>query len=553
MKIVELVLRSRRDLIILISIALIFAMCAISGCVDEKTQNQTATQNITQAIGTDVVIPVDSPSDLVSSNVMTKKNGVPGGGMIYEGLVTKNRAGEYEPALAQSWNASDDAKTWTFHLVHNAIWHDGVPVTSADVKFTYDYLKENNLTMGFVLSDVSLVTCPDDYTAVFHLKNAYSVWPDRLAQSPGIGVYPKHIYEKIQDPKTWKDTQFIGTGPFKFDNSEPGYVRLASNEAYRGKKPEVTGAILKLITNKDSQVLALKNGEIDVVTGLTPAVAESLRKESDIGIITIPATTGYEMAFDMLQYPTNLSTFRHAMSHAIDRDTICNILGNAHPTNTTFLIPEVAGSYVNSAETGMYDYNLSKTQDMLSKAGFIKDNQGILRDPEGNPIELSIVLGGKASVGNVDEKIVTALRNDWVTLGINVKTTKYDDESQYRKAIDKGNIFIDAMPSILHDDPDDLVDFAVTPLQEKNYYNFNNTEFNSLTNKVRNTINREDRRQIGYRMQVMLAENVPTVPICTTDTYLAYRKDRFTGWEKLLDYSNIQDPRVISSLQPMNR
>ena len=203
--------------------------------VNEKTQNQTATQNITQAIGTDVVLPVDSPSDLVSSNVMTKKNGVPGGGMIYEGLVTKNRAGEYEPALAESWNSSDDARTWTFHLVHNATWHDGVPVTSADVKFTYDYLKENNLTMGFVLSDVSSVTCPDDYTAVFHLKNAYSVWPDRLAQSPGIGVYPKHIYEKIQDPKTWKDTQFIGTGPFKFDNSEPGYVRLASNEAYRVK------------------------------------------------------------------------------------------------------------------------------------------------------------------------------------------------------------------------------------------------------------------------------------------------------------------------------
>ena len=259
------------------------------------------------------------------------------------------------------------------------------------------------------------------------------------------------------------------------------------------------------------------------------------------------------MAFDMLLYPTNLSAFRHAMSHAIDRDTICNILGNAHPTNTTFLIPEVAGSYVNSAETGMYDYNLSKTQDMLSKAGFIKDNRGILRDPDGNPIELSIVLGGKASIGNVDEKIVTALRNDWATLGINVKTTKYDDEGQYRKAIDKGNIFIDAMPSILHDDPDDLVDFAVTPLQEKNYYNFNNTEFNSLTNKVRNTINREERRQIGYQMQEMLAENIPTVPICTTDTYLAYRKDRFTGWEKLLDYSNIQDPRVISSLQPVNR
>jgi len=483
---------------------------------------------------------------------MTKKNGVPAGSLMYEGLVTKNRNGTYEPALAESWDVSDDAKTWTFHLVRNATWHDGVPFTSADVKFTNDYLKENNLTMGFVLSDVVSVTCPDDYTAVFQLKNSYSVWPDRLAQSPGIGVYPKHIYEKIQDPKTWQDSQFIGTGPFQFDKSEPGYVRVARNENYRGEKPLITGVILKLITNKDSQVLALKNGEIDVVTGITPTIAESLRQEPGIGICIIPGTTGYEMGYNMIQYPTNLSTFRHAMSHAVDRTTICSILGNAHPTETTFLMPVVAGEYVNSAETGMYDYNLSRARDQLRQAGFIQDEQGTLRDPDGNPIELTIPLGGKGSPADV-EKIVTVLRNDWTTLGIKVKTVRYDDESQYRKAIDNGHVFIDGMPSILHDDPDDLVNFAVTPLQAKNYYNFNNTEFNSLTGEVRNTTDKEERNQIGYRMQEILAENIPTVPICNTDSYVAYRTDRFTGWERLLysTHPSYQDPKVLSSLRPV--
>lgn len=544
--------RSRRNVLILLCLTFVIALSVFSGCIDENTSAQPATRNVTQLSGTDVVIPVDLPSDLVSSNVMTKKNGVPAGSLIYEGLVTKNRNGTYEPALAESWEVSDDAKTWTFHLVRNATWHDGVPFTSADVKFTNDYLKENNLTMGFVLSDVLSVTCPDDYTAVFQLKNSYSVWPDRLAQSPGIGVYPKHIYEKIQNPGTWQDSQFIGTGPFQFDKSEPGYVRVARNENYRGEKPLITGAILKLITNKDSQVLALKNGEIDIVTGITPAVAESLRQEPGIGICIIPGTTGYEMGYNMIQYPTNLSTFRHAMSHAVDRTTICSILGNAHPTETTFLMPVVAGDYVNSAETGIYDYNLSRAREQLRQAGFIKDEQGTLRDPDGNPIELAIPLGGKGSPADV-EKIVTVLRNDWATLGIKVKTARYDDESQYRKAIDNGHVFIDGMPSILHDDPDDLVNFAVTPLQAKNYYNFNNTEFNSLTGEVRNTTDKEERKQIGYRMQEILAENIPTVPICNTDSYVAYRTDRFTGWEKVSysTHTNFQDPRVLSSLRPV--
>ena len=543
--------KCRTNVPVFLFIAFIIALCVFSGCINEQTPELPATHNIAQPSGTDVVIPVDLPSDLISSNVITKKKGVPAGSMIYEGLVTKNRNGTYEPALAQSWEVSDDAKTWTFHLIHNATWHDGVPVTSADVKFTYDYLKENNLTMGFVLSDVSSVTCPDDYTAVFQIKNAYSVWPDRLAQSPGIGVYPKHFFENITDPKTYKDTEFIGTGPFRFDKSEPGYVRVARNEEYHGEKPEVSGVILKLITNKDSQVLALKNGEIDVIRDITPAVAENLLQDPDIGICIVPGTNGYEMGLNMNQYPTNLSSFRQAMSHTVDRSTICDILGNAHPTETTYLLPEVAGEYVNPAETGMYNYNLTMARDELLQAGFFQDEKGTLCGPDKNPVELIMPLGGKASTGTVDEKIVTVLRNNWETLGITVKIAKYDDESQYRKAIDKGHVFIDAMPSILHDDPDDLVNFAVTPLKNKNYYNFNNAEFNSLTDSVRNTINKEERKQIGYRMQEILSEDIPTVPICNIDNYVAYRKDRFTGWEKLLEYSEIDNPTVLSSLRPV--
>ncbi|MDD1724852.1 MAG: ABC transporter substrate-binding protein, partial [Methanospirillum sp.] len=513
---------------LLLLVAVVLSLCLLSGCVNEKTASQTASessdQNATQ-YSSDVVIPLDLPSELVSSNIMTKKNGVPGGGIIYEGLVTKDRSGTYQPELAESWNVSDDAKTWTFHLVHNATWHDGVPLTSADVKFTNDFLKENNLTMGFVLSDVESVTCPDDYTVVFKLKNAYSVWPDRLAQSPGIGVYPKHIYEKIEDPKTWKDTECIGTGSFRFDKSEPGYVRLARNDGYRGVAPAVSGVILKLITNKDSQILALKNGEIDVVDGITPAIAESLRKEPNIQVLTIPATTGYELGFNTVQYPTNLSSFRHALSHTVDRDTICKVLGGAHPSNTTYLMREVAGDYINPDKTGMYEYNLSQAREELRQAGFIQDEKGVLRGPDGNPVELILPVGGKGEAATV-EKIVTALRNDWATLGIQAKTTNYDEETQYRKAVYTGNVFIDGMPSILHDDPDDLVNFAITPLQQKNYYSFNNSEFNSLTGKVRNTIDREERKQVGYQMQEILAEQVPTVPICTEDNYIACRSDR---------------------------
>ena len=156
---------SRNFSIFIIGITFIITFCLVSGCASQSAPvAQSVQKNLSQHLATDIVIPVDLPSDLVSSNVMTKKNGVPAGSMIYEGLVTKNRNGSWIPVLAKGWEVSDDGKTWTFHLVHDATWNDGVPLTSADVKFTYDYMKANNLTMGFVLSDVQSVTCPDDYT-----------------------------------------------------------------------------------------------------------------------------------------------------------------------------------------------------------------------------------------------------------------------------------------------------------------------------------------------------------------------------------------------------
>ena len=102
-----------------------------------------------------------------------------------EGLVIKDRDGKFDLSLAQSRSVSADARTWTFHLVQNATWNDGVPFTCADVKFTNDYMKSCNLTMGFVLTDVQSVDCPDDHTAVFNLKTSYSGFLDQISRTPG--------------------------------------------------------------------------------------------------------------------------------------------------------------------------------------------------------------------------------------------------------------------------------------------------------------------------------------------------------------------------------
>ena len=530
-----------------IGLSCIVLFSFFSGCVASSASTSGSSPAMTPS--PDVIIPVDKPTDITHTSSM-QKGGVPASGLAYEGLVIKAPNGKFDPALAESWDVSADAKTWTFHLAKDATWNDGVPFSCADVKFTNDYMKANNLTLGFVLKDVQSIACPDDHTAVFTLKTSYSGFLDQISRQPGISISPKHFWENITDPQHYQDTQFIGTGPFTFKKAEAGYFQYMANDRYYGKKAKISGVILKLITNADSKVLALKNGEVDVVSGITPAVAQSLAGEKNIGIYTIRDTGAFEVAFNTLQYPANISGFRHAMSHAVDRNTIVSLFGTGRPTGTTFLIPQLAGDYVNPAYVGMYDYNLTKASELLKSAGFTRNAEGILTGPDGNPVTVTIPLGGKGGPAS-EQKIVTVLKNDWEKLGITVSTLSYDDQTQYRKAINKNAVFIDGFPVTLHDDADALVDFAVTPLQETNYYNYNNTEYNSLVSQIQNTPDKTKIKQLGYRMQEFLAQDVPSVPVCTTDTIVAYRSDRFTGWDIGPGYYTVLSPQVLSNLTPV--
>jgi len=526
--------------VLCVSALLIF--CAGSGCTSKAPENAT----LTRVSATDVIIPVEDTSSITYTSSM-QKGGTPTG--IMEGLVIKDRNGKFDPALAESWNVSDDARTWTFHLAKNATWNDGVPFTCADVKFTNDYMKRNNLTMGYVLKDVQSIDCADDHTAVFHLKTSYSFFLDQISRQPGLSISPQHIWENVTDPQHYQDTQFVGTGPFVYVQKAPGYVQLKRNDNYYGNVPAVTGIVLKTISNADSQVLALKNGEIDVVTGINPAVAQNLAGDKNISVYSINDTGAYEVAFNTAQYPANLSAFRHAMSHAVDRETISSIFGTGRPTDTTFLIPSLAGDSVNPADVGMYDYDLSKAQEMLAAAGFTKNSDGKLIGPDSKPVSITIPLGSKGESGN--QKMIAVLKNDWGKLGIPITTVSYDDQTQYRKAVSEYPVFIDAFPVTLHDDPDALGNFAVTPLQETNYYSYSNPEYNTLVAKLRNTTDKTEIMKIGYKMQDILAQDVPTVPAVTTDTLVAYRNDRFTGWNLGPGFYSITDPRVLENLTPV--
>ncbi len=505
-----------------------------------------------------LIVAVAGDRYLIPSTSYIDQKGVPADSLIYEGLVTKLHPEEGEPKnylgwLADGWECSDDAMTWTFFLAKDVTWHDGTPFTSADVQFTYEYFRDHGnpdtpeagayLVNSAILKDVASVECPGDHTVIFHMKTCAPLFSETLATGPGIAVFPSHIWKGIDLPSTYVDTDHIGTGPFAYASTISGTLsKVTAYEGYHGEGPYVREIVTKNYEDEDTQILALRRGDVDFVSGefgLSPRKAEAIKNTPGIGICQIPSGgQAFEVAFTSDFYPANITGFRRALSHAVNRERVCWLVGEgARPTDTAFLLPALAGDQINPDTNNKFYYDIGEAKRQLAAAGFTlieKDGRPVLLGPDGKPIEITIPLAGKASTNAVDQKIVAVLKEDWEgKLGIKIVDTPQVDDSIYLDWIAKTAVHFDGMPGRWHDDIDRLDNFQKSPLGE-NFYHFDNAAFNSLIAQLRNTADPELRKEIGFRLQEILVEEVPCIPVFSQDAFIAYRSDRFVGWESAL-------------------
>jgi peptide/nickel transport system substrate-binding protein len=306
------------------------------------------------------------------------------------------------PSLAESWSVSRDGLAYEFVLRKNARFHDGSPVTSEDVKFSFERYR-GTASKAFK-ERVAAVETPDPGRVRFRLKQP---WPDFLtfySSATGAGwIVPKKYVERVTDAGFQKAP--IGAGPYRFVSSTPGIEMVfEAFEQYWRKPPSIKRLVFRVIPDEATRLAALKRGEVDIVYSVRGELAEELQRTPGLALKPSVIQATFWLYFPEQwdpKSPWHDRRVRQAASLAMNRPAINQALTLGHSRITNSIIPSMFEFFWPAPSAA---YSVSRAKALLAEAGF----------PNGlDAGDYSC----DASYANLGEAVV----NDLVAVGIRAK------------------------------------------------------------------------------------------------------------------------------------
>jgi peptide/nickel transport system substrate-binding protein len=292
------------------------------------------------------------------------------GSAVFDTLVKVDRNFNILPGLAESWSANKDSTEFTFHLRKGVKWHDGVPFTSADVKFYFDKIIQLHPLGGPIAAIYSGTETPDDLTAIIKLKAPYGPFFEAVTANYLI---PKHLYEGTDITTNPYNVKPVGTGPFVFKSYTPGdSVVLVRNDNYWGKQGDVDRIVGKILPDANARSLSFASGEVDFTVNPGLEQLQILKRNPDVLALdwTLPEhLVGF---FNTANPILANSDVRQALYQAIDRSEIADkVYQGTGEADRSVLPNQITWANDESIDfTKKFKFDLKAAADLLDKAGY---------------------------------------------------------------------------------------------------------------------------------------------------------------------------------------
>jgi peptide/nickel transport system substrate-binding protein len=478
--------------------------------------------------------------------------------LVYDSMYQLNLDGSYSLELADSVDLSDDGTVWTFHIREGIKWHDGEDLTAHDIVFSYKlYQDTTDFPYLPVYTDYFTdIEAPDDHTVVITLSEPI---PNMESQLIFLYVVPEHIWAE--------HAEMIGSGPFilkEYQQNE--FVHLVTNPDHYLYSPKVDEIVFQTFDNQDALVQAIKTGQVDMITEMPLTAVESLREAENVEVVTGPplAPEVTDIIFNMT--PGDLCpaddgvcsghealkdrNVRLALAYATDKAQIIDVvlLGLGSPGLT--LIPDSLGVWYNDSIED-YPYDPEQAKQILEDAGYVDtDGDGIRETPDGEPLDFRV---NWPSDSLVAPRLAELLNDMWLEVGVNTEL----------QALDPDTLTATCCPAFDFDiilwgwgsDPDPGFLLSVMTTDEiptgNSETGYSNPEYDELYRQQQVELDPEKRKEIIWRMQEIVHEDLPYIIPFYTLAVQAYRTDRFTGWLTEGDKLALYDVTSLVVIEPI--
>lgn len=437
--------------------------------------------------------------------------------LIFDAMIDIDKDLNFIPRVAKSWEISEDKLSYIFHLREDVKFSDGVPLTSADVKFTYDMIIHPEVPALNKKADyekVEKVEAPDPYTIKVTYKEPYSPG----LESWGMLILPKHIYEAediyngfVKNEK--RNREPIGSGPYKFVKWDTAQeIVLETNENYWDRKPYIDKVIFRIIPEQSTSFQALKTGDLDIDT--LSAVQWEQESNSPEFLNMYNKLKYYTMGFSYIGWNADGSNpfftdarVRRAMTYALNRKSILENIYKGLGKLATGPFYPLSWAHDNSIEP--YPFDLDKAEELLDEAGWkfkeTGDDGYRYKDGKKFSFEMIYVKGASST-----DALLTTYKNDLDEIGVEMKLKPLEWTVFIEEHVHKFNFEATIQGWSLSIDPDPyLIWHSSQRGPGLNYVAYNNPEVDRLCEEGRKEFDIEKRRKMYHRIHQILHDEQP--------------------------------------------
>jgi peptide/nickel transport system substrate-binding protein len=429
--------------------------------------------------------------------------------LIFDGLVAHDANFHFTPALAQSWD-QPDPKTLIFHLREGIRFHDGRPLTSRDVVWTINSMRDGNVISpkAATYASVDSIEAPDARTVIFHLKH-----PDnfllRNLSTEAMGIVPQGSGRDF-----WRHP--IGTGPFRFVSQQIDQdVVLERNPQSWALAPKLDRVRFAVVPDSITQSLELEKGSGDVAVNSVPM--DSLRvlgQRPNLQIDASPGTQIQYVAFNLRDPLLQDPRVRQAISCAIDRGLIIKSLMDGYARPAQSMLPPTHWAFTSNVPRFDYD---------PARAAHLLDESGHPAGPGGIRFHVTM----KTSTDEGTRLLAAVLQQQLARVGIALDLRSYEFATFYSD-ITRGAFQMYSLRWIGGNEQPDIFSYAFSTARFSpkgaNRGHYSNPNLDALLDEAAKDPDQSRRRADYAQAQQILAADLPAINLWYRDTVIVHNR-----------------------------